>query len=89
MGERPIYAIVPVSHLSARDRAYAQRMGILREPAWGSSKSNAVDNSIKTGLGRSNNRLDLGDSNVMPAGDIRSGWGMNVESKTGKRRRMR
>lgn len=88
MKERPIYAVMPVSHLSSRERAYAQRMGILREPQWRSSKPNVAENSGRIS-NSNNNRFDLGDTNVMPAGDIKSGWGMNVESKTGKRRRIR
>ena len=88
MSERPIYAILSVSHLSARERAYAQRMGILREPAWRSSKLNVPDNSIKEGISKQNS-LNLGDSDVMPAGNIRSSWRMNIESKTGNKRRMR
>jgi hypothetical protein len=85
--KREEYAVIAASHLSRQDRAYALRMGILREPQWLTSRQNAPKNTGKDSI--SGNRYDLGDPEVMPAADIKSGWGMNVESRTGNKRRLR
>lgn len=81
------YAVIAASYLSTQDRAYAVRMGILREPQWHTSGQSASVNNNKGNF--SNNSFNLGDPDVIPAADIKSGWGRNVESRTGKVRRMR
>ena len=89
MAERKpkIYAVIAASYHSAQERAYAVRMGILREPQWPTSGQNDSKNVIKSSFSR--NSLNLGDPGVLPAADIKSDWGSRKESKTGKVRRMR
>ena len=74
MGERDVYAVVPAKKMNKQGRAYAERMGILIEPKWGNSNP---DSPMRR------------PGEMLPAGNIRSGWGRNVESKTGITRRMR
>ena len=52
----------------------AARYGFVKDPPWGNKTAEATEKKHEE---------------MLPAADIKSGWGTNVESRSGKIRRLR
>lgn len=77
MGERDnkdIIAIVPLGNTSKSDRDYAERMGIFRVPKWVSpSDLSRVEKPVEK----------------LPAANVESSWGLVIETRTHRLKRLR
>lgn len=66
------FAVIPASPMSKRDHDFAVRQGIIKEPQWGNGLSDIPERK---------------PDEMLPAGNIKSGWIKNIETRSGNRYR--